>query len=151
VVEEQLETEDNEDVYVLSKVADVLHSLFVTYKADFFPMFDTLVGHFVRMLGPERPWSDRQWSLCVFDDVIEFGGPACIKYQEHFLGPILTSVQDKQPEVRQAAVYGCGILGQCGGETFAGEWTIDSPLVARFRRGSVFRSGHPLPLKKRTF
>ncbi|XP_026272263.1 importin-5 [Frankliniella occidentalis] len=119
VVEEQLEDEDNEDVYILSKVADILHSLFSTYKADFFPMFDTLVGHFVKMLGPERPWSDRQWSLCVFDDVIEFGGPACAKYQQHFLGPMLTNVTDKRPEVRQAAVYGCGVLGQFAGDAFA--------------------------------
>lgn len=118
-----MEDEDNEDVYILSKVADILHSLFLTYKADFFPMFDTLIGHFVKMLGPERPWSDRQWSLCVFDDVIEFGGPACAKYQQHFLGPMLTNVTDKQPEVRQAAVYGCGVLGQFGGDAFAGEFS----------------------------
>lgn len=26
---------------------------------------------------------------------------------------------DKVPEVRQAAVYGCGVLGQYGGEQFA--------------------------------
>lgn len=27
--------------------------------------------------------------------------------------------KDKQSEVRQAAIYGCGILGQFGGEQFA--------------------------------
>lgn len=50
VVEEQLEDEDCEDVYILSKVADVLHSLFATYKTSFYPYFDQIVGHFVKLL-----------------------------------------------------------------------------------------------------
>lgn len=64
--------------------------------------------------------SDHQWSLCVFDDAIEFGGPACVKYQQYFLPAIACYVQDRSPEVRQAAVYGCGVLGQFGGDSFAG-------------------------------
>lgn len=32
---------------------------------------------------------------------------------------MLQYVKDKQAEVRQAAIYGCGILGQFGGEQFA--------------------------------
>lgn len=68
----------------------------------------------------DRAWSDHQWALCVFDDVIEFGGPACAKYQNLFLQPMITYISDKAPEVRQAAVYGCGVLGLHGGEGFAG-------------------------------
>ncbi|XP_049800660.1 importin-5 [Schistocerca nitens] len=120
VVEEQLVDENNEDVYILSKVADIVHSLFLTYKADFFPFFDQVVGHFVKCLAPEMPWSDRQWALCVFDDAIEFGGPACSKYQQFFLQPMLNYITDKTAEVRQAAVYGWGVLGQFGGDGFAG-------------------------------
>lgn len=71
------------------------------------------------MLSPERSWSDHQWALCVFDDVIEFGGPECAKYQEFFLRPMIQYISDKSAEVRQAAAYGCGVLGQFGGEGFA--------------------------------
>lgn len=53
------------------------------------------------------------------DDTIEYGGPACVKYQTFFLPAILSYIQDRSPEVRQAAVYGCGVLGQYGGESFA--------------------------------
>ncbi|XP_039296349.1 importin-5 [Nilaparvata lugens] len=119
VVEEQLLDEDSDDVYILSKVADIIHALFTAYKADFFPYFDQVVEHFVKMLGADRSWSDHQWALCVFDDVIEFGGAACAKYQGVFLQPMLALVTDKSPEVRQAAVYGCGVLGQFGGPAFA--------------------------------
>ncbi|CAL7948610.1 unnamed protein product [Xylocopa violacea] len=119
VVEEKLADEDNEDVYTLSKIADILHALFTTHKSTFFPYFDQICGHFVKLLSPERSWSDHQWALCVFDDVIEFGGPECAKYQEYFLRPMIQYVSDKSAEVRQAAAYGCGVLGQYGGEAFA--------------------------------
>lgn len=33
---------------------------------------------------------------------------------------MLAYVDDKSAEVRQAAVYGCGVLGQFGGDQFAG-------------------------------
>ncbi|XP_034952088.1 importin-5 [Chelonus insularis] len=119
VVEEQLVDEDNEDFYTLNKIADILHALFITHKAAFYPYFDQICGHFVKLLAPERSWSDRQWALCVFDDVIEHGGPSCVKYQEYFLRPMLQYITDSSGEVRQAAAYGCGILGQFGGEAFA--------------------------------
>ncbi|KAK7864488.1 hypothetical protein R5R35_003107 [Gryllus longicercus] len=119
VVEEQLVDEDNEDVYLFSKVADIIHALFVAYKSNFYVYFDQIVGHFVKCLAPEMPWSDHQWALCIFDDAIECGGPASAKYQEYFLQPMLTYITDKSSEVRQAAVYGWGVLGQCGGDGFA--------------------------------
>ena len=49
-MEEQLEDEDSEDVYIFSKVADIIHSLFMTYKLNFYPYFDQIVGHFVKCL-----------------------------------------------------------------------------------------------------
>lgn len=119
VVEEQLVDEDNEDIYTLNKIADILHALFITHKEAFFPYFDQICGHFVKLLAPDRSWADHQWALCVFDDVIEYGGPNCAKYQEYFLRPMLQYVTDKSAEVRQAAAYGCGVLGQFGGEIFA--------------------------------
>lgn len=119
IVEEQLADEDNEDIYALSKIADILHALFLTHKDSFFPFFDQICGHFVKLLAPERSWSDHQWALCVFADVIEHGGPACIKYQEFFLRPMIQYITDKSPEVRQVSAYACGVLGQFGGDGFA--------------------------------
>ncbi|KAG1702085.1 Importin-5 [Nymphon striatum] len=122
-VEEAL---DDEDVYLLSKVCDIVHSIFYTHKEEFFLYFDRLLPNFCPLTGimsnyiaPERPWSDHQWGLCIFDDLIEHGGPACIKYQEYFLRPLITYVTDGSAEVRQAAAYGVGVLGQFGGEGFA--------------------------------
>jgi hypothetical protein len=70
-VEEQLAEEDETDVYLLSRIADIVHSLFSTYKAQFLPFFQRIVPHFAKLLDPTRPsWADRQWGLCIFDDLI---------------------------------------------------------------------------------
>ena len=29
--------------------------------------------------GAERPWPDRQWALCIFDDLIEHTGPVSVQ------------------------------------------------------------------------
>lgn len=85
MVEEQLLDEDDEDVYVLSKVSDITHALFAALGQQFFPYFEALLPHFTQLLDTNRPWPDHQWGLCIFDDVIEFGGPACAKYTDNFL------------------------------------------------------------------
>lgn len=78
-VEEQLLDEDNDDVYGLSRVADVLHALLSAYRHEFYPHLDTLLPHLLQLLAQGRPYSDRQWAICIFDDVIEFGGE-CTHY-----------------------------------------------------------------------
>ena len=67
----------------------------------------------------EHPWSDHQWGLCIFDDLIEYTGPTSLHYQQHFVQQMLHYVCDAQPEVRQAAAYGCGVMGQHGGPNYA--------------------------------
>lgn len=118
-VEEKLAEEDDNDTYQLSKIADVIHSLFLTNGVSFLPHFDQIIQYFIKLLDPVRPWADRQWGLCIFDDVIEYTGPMCAKYQNIFLHPIIEYTKDTSPEVRQAAIYGCGVIAQFGGDQFA--------------------------------
>ena len=67
----------------------------------------------------DRPYSDRQWALCVWDDVLEFLGPESIKFQEHFLKRLIEQIVDETPEVRQAASYGVGLMAMNGGVQYA--------------------------------
>jgi importin-5 len=73
--------------------------------------------------GDGMTWSDRQWALCVFDDLVEFCGPASVRYQPLFLQPLLAYTEDGSAEVRQAAVYGCGVMGQFGGPAYSAACT----------------------------
>lgn len=117
--EDQLLDEDDFDALILSKISDIIHSLFQVYKVGFSEAFDQLVAHFDRLLAPERPYTDRQWALCVWDDVIEFCGPDSVKYQGYFLKRLLESLVDEAPEIRQAASYGCGMMAMNGGVQYA--------------------------------
>jgi hypothetical protein len=42
--------QDDEDVYILSKVVDILHSFFGTHKESFMPVFEKVMPFFAKML-----------------------------------------------------------------------------------------------------
>jgi len=128
-VEEQLVNEDDEDVYILSKIGDLVHALFATHGEAFLPAFEKLLPHFSKLLEANRPWSDLQWGLCIFDDLIEYTGGTSLKYQEVFLARLMESINSTQPEIRQAAAYGCGVMGQCGGPGYAQICSQAVPLI----------------------
>lgn len=48
--EDQLLDEDDFDALILSKISDMVHSLFKVYKLDFMQPFEQLVPHFVHLL-----------------------------------------------------------------------------------------------------
>lgn len=54
-VEDDADDSDEADTtYKISKLADVIHALFKTYNIDFYPFFDVLLPHFVKMLVGTR-------------------------------------------------------------------------------------------------
>ena len=42
--------QDEQDVYILSKVSDIIHSLFGTHKEATLPVFDQLLPHFSKLI-----------------------------------------------------------------------------------------------------
>nr|XP_028584102.1 importin-5 [Podarcis muralis] len=130
-VEESLQDEHDSDVYILTKVSDILHSIFSSYKSKVLPWFEQLLPQIVNLICPHRPWPDRQWGLCIFDDVIEHCSPSSFKYAEYFLRPMLQSICDNSPEVRQAAAYGIGVMAQFGGDNYRPFCTEAFPLLVR--------------------
>ena len=123
--------QQDDDVYILSKVADVLHSCFSVCKDYFLRYFDMIYHRFVNLAANERSWTERHWAICVMDDVVEHGGPACEKYKEFFLPLFHNGLQSTQPEIRQASAYGFGVLAQYGGPNFAIDCAVSVPLLAQ--------------------
>jgi len=117
--EEEMLEEDDFDAYILNRLSDIIHSLLVTYTDAYLPYFDTLVQHFYVLIQPTRSISDRQWALCVFDDVVQFTGAHSHRYAQFFLSHMAESLADPAPEIRQAAAYGFGVMGMHGGPVYA--------------------------------
>ncbi|KAI5715171.1 hypothetical protein M8J77_011666 [Diaphorina citri] len=129
--EEKLEEEVQDDIYKLTKVSELIHAFFLTYKTEFYPHFDNILHHFVRMLQTDQTWSNHQWGLCIFDDLIEFTGPDSAKYESQFLAPMVSYITDKMPEVRQAACYGAGVLAMFGGDHYTQALSEIFPLLVK--------------------
>ncbi|XP_065841037.1 importin-5-like isoform X3 [Oscarella lobularis] len=130
-VEEDLICEGETNELVLNQVSEVIHSLFRIHREAVLPYFNSLCSFFSVMLGPDRTPSEHQWSLCVFDDVLEFTGPNAADYQEYFLRPLLSFITDENAEVRQAAAYGCGLMAQHSGKTFQQACIDALPLLCQ--------------------
>ncbi|KAK1802776.1 hypothetical protein P4O66_021316, partial [Electrophorus voltai] len=127
--DEDYDEQDENDVYILTKVSDILHAVFSSHKEKVLPWFEQLLQLIVNLICPHRPWADRQWGLCIFDDVIEHCSPSSFKYAEYFLRPMMQSLCDTSPEVRQAAAYGIGVMAQFGGESYRPFCTEAIPLL----------------------
>jgi len=59
-----------------------------------------------------------------------FDWQVSLNYQQYFLQPVVHYVCDKQPEVRQAASYGIGIMAQFGGQGYSQALTGKSVVVS---------------------
>eukprot|EP00039_Didymoeca_costata_P032768 m.39311 g.39311 ORF g.39311 m.39311 type:complete len:1107 (+) comp9534_c0_seq1:244-3564(+) len=100
------------DAQIIEQVSHLMHSLFSCLGEKFLPTFVNLCPIFAEMLGEQRPTADRQYALCVFDDLIESCGQQSVAFANHFLAHMVRYVQDQDPLVRQAASYGVGVLGK---------------------------------------
>ena len=74
IVESALENEESEDSYLLSKISELIHALFLAYKETFLPYFERILEQIVALLNTSYIWSDHQIGICIIDDLIEYAG-----------------------------------------------------------------------------
>ena len=94
--------------------------------------------------APDRTWSEHQWAICVFDDVIECTGVASLRYRELFLPLMTGGLQSQHPEVRQAASYGWGVIAQFGGQEVAQLCSDVIPMIRSMIEASNSRTNENL-------
>ncbi|KAJ2344876.1 importin subunit beta-3 [Coemansia sp. RSA 2618] len=125
--EEQLAEEELLEGLAVDEVAKALHAVFKTHGTAFAPAFQGVVPVAVKYLH-ERDPAARQWAICVFDDLVEFTGPASSQYAGDFLEPIAQALRDQSaPDLRQAAAYGVGVMAQFGGSAYA-DFVVNAAL-----------------------
>jgi len=120
------EREDNEDALyaieddqtLLSDMNKSFHTIFKHQGVSFLPHWERLLLFYDAFINNPDP-TQRQWALCIMDDVLEFCGPESWKYQDHFVQPLLNGLSDPIAANRQAAAYGVGIAAKNGGPMFS--------------------------------
>ena len=103
-----------DDQTLLSDMNKAFHCIFKNHGVAFLPAWERLHVTYNEFLKSDDP-TQRQWGLCIMDDVLEFCGDHSYKYQQFIMEPLVAGCKDPAPANRQAAAYGIGVAGHKGG------------------------------------
>ena len=139
--EEQLLGEVEREECLVQNLVECIGALFKVYHSEFIPTFDALLLPLLQaMLQPGAIEADRVAALCVFDDVIEHcsvdGGST--KYVPSLFPALMQYTQDASAEVRQAAVYGVGVMAE-----HVAEATFTAEMQQQAAQTLLATVGHP--------
>lgn len=114
--------EDSEDILfaieddqtLLSDMNKAFHVIFKHHGVSFLPTWERLHATYNDFLKGQDP-TQRQWGLCIMDDVLEFCGDQSWNYNSYIIDPLIAGCRDTAPANRQAAAYGIGVAAHKGG------------------------------------
>jgi len=125
-LQEEQEAEDD----VFDQFAECVGSLLKSFHSAILPSLEPLLAFIVPLLDKSRTPAERRIAICVFDDIFEHAsdGGAALKYLDGFVGPCIEGCTDNDADVRQASVYGVGVMSEHCGQRFAPH--VSSALTA---------------------
>jgi importin-5 len=112
----QYAIEDDESL--LSDMNKAFHTIFKNMGIAFLPSWQRLMPFYDAFASSPDP-AQRQWAICILDDVLEFCGSQSWEFKDHIIQPLINGMRDGNAANRQAATYGVGIAAQKGGEAWA--------------------------------
>jgi hypothetical protein len=112
--EEDLLLAIEDDQNLLSDMNKAFHAVFKNHGAAFLPAWEQLMSTYQGFLASTDP-TQRQWALCIVDDVIEYCGPESSRYADGISQPLIDGCRDPSAAIRQAAAYGIGVAAHRGG------------------------------------
>lgn len=107
-----------EDQTLLSDMNKAFHSIFKYHGVAFLPAWERLMSTYQGFLRSSDP-TQRQWGLCIIDDVLEYCGSDSSRYADYFTQPLVDGCRDASPAIRQAAAYGVGVVAHRGGASWS--------------------------------
>lgn len=116
---EELLIQIEDDQTLLSDMNKAFHSIFKYHGAAFLRPWERLMATYESFLNNALDPTQRQWGLCIMDDVLEYCGPESIHYANYIMTPLIEGCRDPSPAIRQAAAYGIGVAAQKGGQAWA--------------------------------
>ncbi|KAM0427764.1 hypothetical protein ACHAPT_007220 [Fusarium lateritium] len=107
-----------DDQTLLSDMNKAFHAIFKNHGAAFLPAWERLMTTYEGFLSsPDH--TQRQWGLCIMDDVLEYCGPESTRYANYITQPLIDGCRDASAAIRQAAAYGIGVAAHRGGAPWA--------------------------------
>ncbi|KAK1066362.1 importin subunit beta-3 [Friedmanniomyces endolithicus] len=135
--ETQFAMED--DQTLLSDMNKAFHTIFKHQGQTFLLHWERLLNYY-DLFVTNQDDTQRQWALCILDDVLEFCGPASWHYHTHIIQPLIDGMRDPAPANRQAACYGVGVAAHKGGDAWAAFAAGSLPMLFEVTRRPGARS-----------
>ncbi|KAJ5585085.1 uncharacterized protein N7459_004885 [Penicillium hispanicum] len=107
-----------DDQNLLSDMNKAFHTIFKNQGTSFLPAWQQLIQFYDNFITSQDP-TQRQWALCIMDDVLEFCGEDSWAFKDHIMQPLAAGLQDQNAANRQAAAYGVGVAAQKGGAAWS--------------------------------
>ena len=107
-----------DDQTLLSDMNKAFHTIFKNMGTNFLGPWQQLINFYTSFAGSSDP-TQRQWAICIYDDVLEFCGPDSWHFSQQIQRPLHQGLLDTNAANRQAAAYGVGIAAQKGGDQWA--------------------------------
>ncbi|KAI0165060.1 ARM repeat-containing protein [Hypoxylon sp. FL1284] len=125
---EELMIAIEDDQTLLSDMNKAFHSIFKNHGAVFLQPWERLMGTYESFLTSSDP-TQRQWGLCIMDDVLEYCGPESVRYAQAISTALLEGCKDPSAAIRQAAAYGIGVAAHRGGAPWSQFLTTAIPYL----------------------
>lgn len=117
-----------DDQNLLSDMNKAFHTIMKNQTLSFLPHWERLLPFYATFVADQDP-TQRQWALCIYDDVLEFCGPQSWAYSDAIIEPLVSGIRDDVSANRQAAAYGAGVAAQKGGDAWAEFSAASLPLL----------------------
>jgi hypothetical protein len=117
-----------DDQTLLSDMNKAYHCIFKNHGVSFLSAWGRLHTTYEQFLRSQDP-TQRQWGLCIMDDVLEFCGEESFKYNNLIVEPLIAGCTDQAPANRQAAAYGIGVAAHKGGQQWSPFLSAVMPLL----------------------
>jgi hypothetical protein len=113
IIRDELAKEDD----IINEIAEAFGIIGKRHKSYFLSAFQAtdLPAMILQMSQTTSVAPERQLSVCIFDDLVEYTNEQSYPLFSHFVPLMLEYTLDPNPGVRQAAAYGLGICAQNGG------------------------------------
>lgn len=131
--------EIEDDQSLLSDMNKAFHTVFKHQKTSFLPAWEQLMPFYDAFIASSDP-TQRQWAICIMDDVLEFCGEHSWSYKDHILQPLINGMVDENAANRQAASYGVGVAAQKGGPAWAEFVAASIPMLFQVTQHAEARS-----------
>ena len=103
-----------DDANLLSDMNKAFHTVFKNMGTRFLPHWEKLID-FYDTFNTSPDATQRQWAICIMDDVLEYCGEQSFRFSDHIIQPLVNGCRDSNAANRQAAAYGIGVAAQKGG------------------------------------